>query len=78
MAVLSIHVTAGTFACFFLPDRAAMANLYGLVNNAILLAFYGAPLSTIGKVIREKSASSLFLPTVLISGINGINIAFLY
>jgi solute carrier family 50 protein (sugar transporter) len=64
-------VAAGTYACFFLPDRAAMAATYGLVNNAILLAYYGAPLSTISAVFKEKSAKSIYFPTVFINGING-------
>ncbi len=71
MAMVAIHITVGTYACFFLPDRVAMGNLYGLVNNVILLAYYGAPLGAIGKIISTKSASSLFFPTVLINLING-------
>ena len=72
MAMVAIHAVAGTASCFFLPDRAAMASLYGIVNNAILLAYYGAPLSTIGQVLKEKSAASIYFPTVLINGINGL------
>lgn len=71
MTLAAVHVAAGTYACFFLPDRAAMAATYGLVNNAILLAYYGAPLSTISAVFKEKSAKSIYFPTVFINGING-------
>jgi solute carrier family 50 protein (sugar transporter) len=71
LTLTAMHVAAGTYACFFLPDRAAMASLYGLMNNAVLLAYYGAPLSTIGAVLKEKSSKSIYFPTVLINGING-------
>ena len=72
MLMVGIHVAAGTVSAFFLPDRAAIASLYGIVCNAILLAYYGAPLSTIGTVLKTKSAASIFLPTVLINGLNGV------
>jgi len=71
MAMTAIHVAAATTCAFFLPDRAAMISLYGIVNNAILLMYYGAPLSTIGTVLATKSADSIFFPTVLINGLNG-------
>ena len=29
-------------------------------------------MSSIGKVLKEKSASSIYFPTVLVNGINGI------
>lgn len=34
-------------------------------------AYYGAPLSTIGTVLSTKSSASIYLPTVLVNGING-------
>ena len=71
MAMMTVHVVAGTACAFFLPDGKAMAGLYGLVNNAILLLYYGAPLSTIGKVLKEKSAASIYFPTVAVNGLNG-------
>lgn len=71
LAMVAIHAIAGTACAFFLPDRAAMVALYGFVNNAILLCYYGAPLSTIGAVLKTKSANSIFFPTVLINGLNG-------
>jgi solute carrier family 50 protein (sugar transporter) len=72
MAMVAIHLAAATTSAFFLPDREAMSSLYGMVNNAILLAYYGAPLSTIGKVLSEKNSDSIYFPTVLINGINGV------
>jgi solute carrier family 50 protein (sugar transporter) len=72
MAMIGIHLAAATTSAFFLPDRAAMSSLYGLVNNAILLAYYGAPLSTIGKVLSEKNSDSIYFPTVFLNGVNGM------
>ena len=37
-----------------------------------LSAYYGAPLSTIGTVLSTKSSASIYLPTVLVNGINGM------
>ena len=42
----------------------------GLVCNGILLAYYGAPLSTIGTVLKERSARSIYLPMVVLNGLN--------
>jgi len=68
----AIHVCAGLTAAFLLPTRSAMVALYGIVCNGILLAYYGAPLTTIGTVLRERSAASIYLPTVLVNGANAI------
>lgn len=50
LALVTIHLTAGLACAFLLPTRAAMISLYGLVCNGILLAYYGAPLSSIKQV----------------------------
>lgn len=71
MAMVAIHLATAATSAFFLPDREAMSSLYGLVNNAILLAYYGAPLSTIGQVLSEKNSDSIYLPTVVLNGVNG-------
>jgi len=71
MCMVAIHLAASAVSAFVLPDRAAMITLYGFVNNAILLMYYGAPLSTIGKVLKTKSAASIYFPTVLVNGLNG-------
>jgi len=72
MAMAAIHVAASAMSAFFLPDRAAMIALYGIVNNLILLLYYGAPLSTIGKVFKTRSSASIYFPTVLVNGLNGV------
>ena len=40
MIMACIHTTAGLACAFFLPTRTAMISLYGIVCNAILLAYY--------------------------------------
>ena len=72
MAMVSGHAITGTICAFCLPDRTAMAALYGLVNNAILLLYYGAPLSTISSVLKTQSSASIFLPMVVLNGLNGM------
>jgi solute carrier family 50 (sugar transporter) len=71
MAMVAIHLATATTSAFFLKDRESISSLYGLVNNAILLAYYGAPLSTIGQVLSQKNSDSIYLPTVVINGVNG-------
>lgn len=66
----AVHVAAGLACAFLLPTQAAMVSLYGLVCNAILLCYYGAPLSSIGKVIKARDSESIYFPTVLINGLN--------
>eukprot|EP00615_Pteridomonas_danica_P002634 CAMPEP_0114329364 /NCGR_PEP_ID=MMETSP0101-20121206/1033_1 /TAXON_ID=38822 ORGANISM="Pteridomonas danica, Strain PT" /NCGR_SAMPLE_ID=MMETSP0101 /ASSEMBLY_ACC=CAM_ASM_000211 /LENGTH=278 /DNA_ID=CAMNT_0001459013 /DNA_START=8 /DNA_END=844 /DNA_ORIENTATION=+ len=72
MAMVGIHLATATASAFFLPDKQAVSSLYGIVNNVILLAYYGAPLSTIGQVLSTKNADSIYFPTVLINLINGV------
>ena len=64
------HSAAGLACAFLLPTRQAMVSLYGIVCNGILLAYYGAPLSTIGTVLKKRSAASIYLPMVLLNGMN--------
>lgn len=52
-------------------DRAQITKVYGILCNLILLAYYGAPLSTCKTVLATRSSASIYLPTVLVNGING-------
>jgi len=72
LGMSGLHVVAGLLCAFVLPTRAMHIALYGTVCNFILLAYYGAPLTTIRKVLSTRSAASIYFPTVLINGINGI------
>ena len=47
MLMMTIHVGAAVTCAFFLPSRAAMSSLYGVVCNLILLAYYGAVRSSL-------------------------------
>jgi solute carrier family 50 protein (sugar transporter) len=71
IGLVSMHVAAGCVCAFVMPTKEQRALLYGVLCNAVLLAYYGAPLSTIGKVLRQKSADSIYFPTVLCNGVNG-------
>lgn len=43
--------------------------LVGIVTNGILITFYGAPLSTIAQVLKEKSTASIHVPTMFLNTI---------
>jgi solute carrier family 50 protein (sugar transporter) len=44
----------------------------GIIVNANLIFFYGAPLSTIFQVLRTRNSSSIHLPTMITNTANGI------
>jgi solute carrier family 50 protein (sugar transporter) len=46
--------------------------IVGLVVNVILVFFYGAPLSTILKILRDRNTASLHVPTMILNTLNGI------
>jgi len=71
LVLAAIHAATAVACAFFVPTRAGMASLYGIVSNLILLAYYGAPLSSIGKVLKDRSAASIYFPTVAANGLNG-------
>ena len=71
MLLTSIHTGVAVWCAFCAADRATMITVYGTLCNIILLMYYGAPLSTIGTVLSTKSSASIYLPTVLVNGING-------
>lgn len=45
LVLAAIHAATAVACAFFVPTRAGMASLYGIVSNLILLAYYGAPVS---------------------------------
>jgi len=72
MAMAAVHIAAGAVCAFFLPTRAAMISLYGLVCNGVLLMYYGAPLSSLKTVLADRSAESIYYPTVALNGANSL------
>jgi solute carrier family 50 protein (sugar transporter) len=46
--------------------------IVGLLVNVILVFFYGAPLSTILKILRDRNTASLHIPTMILNTLNGI------
>jgi solute carrier family 50 protein (sugar transporter) len=46
--------------------------IVGIVVNVILVFFYGAPLSTILKILHERNTASLHIPTMILNTLNGI------
>jgi len=70
MLLTAVHTALAVWCCFN-ADRATMTTVYGIACNIILLMYYGAPLSTIGTVLKSRSSASIYLPTVLVNGVNG-------
>ena len=57
----------------FLPFSARQRELFiGIVVNANLVVFYGAPLSTIAKVLKTRNSASIHIPSMLTATFNGI------
>eukprot|EP00980_Cylindrotheca_fusiformis_P021666 scaffold8522_cov70-Cylindrotheca_fusiformis.AAC.4 len=44
--------------------------LVGLMNNIFLVFFYAAPLSSIQKVLQDRNAASLHVPTMILNTLN--------
>lgn len=64
-------ITASFWTCFLLKTAAARQILTGYFANIILVVFYGAPLSTLKLVLRDKSAASIYAPLSFLSLLNG-------
>eukprot|EP00878_Enallax_costatus_P016032 GHUV01016808.1.p1 GENE.GHUV01016808.1~~GHUV01016808.1.p1 ORF type:complete len:222 (+),score=60.16 GHUV01016808.1:184-849(+) len=60
MGVLSAWVTTGNQAQL----------MWGFTCNAVTIAYYGAPLSTIVQVIRSRNSNSIYLPMCICNLIN--------
>lgn len=43
----------------------------GILNNVILVFFYGAPLSTIFQILKDRETRSLHIPTMMLNTLNG-------
>ena len=59
-----------SFANSFSDDTKQL--LVGIVVNANLLFFYGAPLSTIAQVLSNRNSATLHVPTMLTNTANGV------
>ena len=46
-------------------------DVFGYVANVLLLLYYAAPLSTLAKVVRQKSSASINVPLSFMSVVNG-------
>ncbi len=47
-----------------------MATLVGFIGSSFAIAYYGAPLSTMAKVVMTRDSSTLYLPTTAINIVN--------
>jgi solute carrier family 50 protein (sugar transporter) len=63
-------VSNGVGAILLGPSR--HSKIAAVVANIFTLAFYSAPLSAVGQIIRTKDASPLYPPMVVMSLVNGL------
>ncbi|CAJ1945931.1 unnamed protein product [Cylindrotheca closterium] len=73
MFMCTLWVIVGTVLAFVdAMDLDSKALMVGIVTNCILIFFYGAPLSTIFQVLKEKHTASIHIPTMILNTLNGI------
>ncbi|RYH29236.1 hypothetical protein EON65_09175 [archaeon] len=64
-------LSATLFVNYPNPDVHAQA-LIGTISCVFSICYYGAPLSTMAKVIATRDASSLYLPMILVNLVNAL------
>jgi len=71
-AVIFFWICVLIYVCWIDVDAETeqIVSLLGLINNACLLLYYGAPLQALMKVVRERSSASIHRPTMLLSWVN--------
>lgn len=76
-AVITFWIIVLLYVCWILPSSvdadtitAHIVTILGVINNACLLLYYGAPLQALAKVVRERSSASIHRPTMLLSWAN--------
>ncbi|KAL3935903.1 MAG: hypothetical protein SGBAC_008666 [Bacillariaceae sp.] len=71
MLMCVIWVIFGTIlALVNAMDLDSKVLMVGIVTNCILIFFYGAPLSTIFTVLKEKHTASIHIPTMMLNTLN--------
>jgi len=67
----SVLVVSGYVISTVLDTFDAKRTVAGLVANGMLMLYYGAPLTALAQVVKQKDSSSLYWPLSLMSVING-------
>lgn len=68
--IVLVWMTTLSLVCFLPLEPGQQSNIIGLVVNINLVVFYGAPLSTIAKVLSTKNSSSIHRRTMIMSLFN--------
>lgn len=68
--VVIIWVITLSIVCFVPMSGEKQANIIGFIVNINLVVFYGAPLSTILKVVSERNSASIHRRTMIMSLFN--------
>ena len=68
LSYLFVLISAGWVA---VKSTMPAKDVFGYVANGLLLLYYAAPLSTLAKVVRQKSSASINVPLSFMSVVNG-------
>merc|ERR1711941_42971 len=71
LSFVGILLVSGHVSALALNDMAARRALAGWIANGFLVILYISPLSTLAKVIKQRSSASLHWPLSLTSVLNG-------
>ena len=70
MRVLFTWIVVLSYVCFYPINEIQQTHVVGLVVNINLVVFYGAPLSTIAKVLKTKNSRSIHRRTMSMGLLN--------
>ncbi|CAJ1945932.1 unnamed protein product [Cylindrotheca closterium] len=70
MLMCTVWVVFGTvLALADFMDLNSKVLMVGIVTNCILIVFYGAPLSTISQVLKDRHTASIHVPTMILNSL---------
>lgn len=71
VSLATVLVLAGHASALVLQTQEQRRLLFGYVANGLLLLYYASPLTTMSKVIKDKSSASLNWPVSFMNVMNG-------
>jgi solute carrier family 50 protein (sugar transporter) len=71
MGFVLLWILVGYVGVFVLKDLTKFRFLLGMTCSVVLGLFYGAPLTTLAKVVRQRDSSSLYPPLCALNFLSG-------
>ena len=72
LCVIAFWLVVVSIVCFLDTTKAIRQMIVGIVGNANLVFFYGAPLSTIFTVLKTRNSASIHICTMMANTFNGV------